>query len=138
MYRPNFDRPEAVIGSKLEIVKITQSMNPQDFAEMVMSERLEKLQKLYEMDPNDAFVTYGIAMELINNEQHEQALDWLDKTLDVDASYLYAYFQKAKVLHGLGQSELARSVVKEGIDKAQAAGDQKAFSELNDLAGMLR
>lgn len=24
------------------------------------------------------------------------------------------------------------------IDKAQAAGDQKAFSELNDLAGMLR
>jgi tetratricopeptide (TPR) repeat protein len=102
-----------------------------------MSERLDKLKQLYEMDPNDSFVTYGIAMEMINAGQEAEALDWLDKTLAIDADYFYAYFQKAKVLHQLGKTDDARVAVKEGIERAKSAGDQKALSELNDLAGML-
>lgn len=102
-----------------------------------MSNRLEQLQKLYEVDPDDAFVTYGIAMEYSKQGQAEETLQWLDKTLANDQSYNYAYYQKAKALKALGRQDEAMATVDQGIASAQAAGDAKAVSELQDLKEML-
>lgn len=98
-----------------------------------MSDRLEQLQKLHQADPNDPFLTYGIALELSKAGQEEDALAWLDKTLERDAGYHYAYFQKGRVLSSLGRVEEARAVIRAGIDKASAAGDMHAASELSGL-----
>ncbi len=101
-----------------------------------MPNRLEQLEKLHTADPEDADVTYMIAMEYANAGDQAAlpgVLEWLDKTLVLDAGYLYAYFQKAKAQSALGQDADAQATLKLGIEKAQAAGDAKAREELTAL-----
>lgn len=102
-----------------------------------MSQRLEQLKKLYDLDPADPFVSYGIAMEQIKLGQSDEALQWLNKTIELDADYLYAYFQKAKVLHQAGDTEQACAELKIGLERARQANDAKATSELGELLATL-
>lgn len=102
-----------------------------------MPDRLEQLLKLHAADPTDADVPYMIAMEHTKAADHTQVLHWLDQTLGLDPNYLYAYYQKAKALHALGRADEAKAACRQGLDKAQAAGDAKAASELNELMATL-
>jgi len=99
--------------------------------------RLEQLTKLHGADPADAFLTYGIALELGKQQQYEQAIQWLDKTLQLDPNYCYAFFQKAKMSSELGDDATARQILVEGIAVAQQAGDEHARSELSELLATL-
>jgi len=103
-----------------------------------MTDRLEQLHKLHAADPDDADVTYMIAMEhtkLTGDSGGGPAavIDWLDKTLDLDPNYLYAYFQKAKAQSEQGNDEVARATLQLGINRATEHGDAKAVSELSEL-----
>lgn len=103
-----------------------------------MPTRYEQLEKLHAADPADADITYMIAMEHTkldgpNGRDHLAVIDWLDKTLALDENYLYAYFQKAKAQSALGDDEQATATLKLGVEKANAAGDAKAVSELSEL-----
>ena len=98
-----------------------------------MTERLTQLQKLYEADPDDPFVPYGIALEHGKTEDYEQAIAWLDTTLETDPHYHYAYFQKAKMLASLDRLSEAREIARRGMQQAEQDGNEKALGELNDL-----
>ncbi len=102
-----------------------------------MSERLEQLKKLHALDPQDPFLTYGIALELSKKGDGDAALDWLDQTLARDADYFYAYFQKGQILAGLDRLPEAEAALDEGIRRAQAGGDAHAVSELQSLRASL-
>ncbi|WP_145074789.1 tetratricopeptide repeat protein [Poriferisphaera corsica] len=102
-----------------------------------MSDRLNQLQKMFDADPTDPFVTYGIALEHAKTEDFQTAIDWLDKTLDLDKHYCYAYFQKAKMLSELGEDHDAKSVLNLGIKMAVESGDDHAAQEINDLLEMM-
>ena len=106
--------------------------------------RLDQLTKLYESDPSDPFLTYGIGLEHSNAGDFETAIQWLDKTLEIDAGYCYAYFQKAKALSEMGKDDDARATAQEGIRQAGSidpatgvARDAHAQSELSELLTML-
>jgi len=98
-----------------------------------MSDRLAKLEALLKADPNDPFVTYGIAMEHAKADRLEEAIGWLDRTLGLDEGYLYAYFQKARVLSELGRDGDARAILTRGLAAAKRAGDDHAHSEMTEL-----
>ena len=98
-----------------------------------MSDRMPQLCKLHEADPSDVDVPYMIALEHAKAEEHATAIDWLDKTLALDAGYHYAYFQKAKMLSELGEDQDALAVLDAGITRATADGHAKAASELEEL-----
>ena len=98
-----------------------------------MSPRLTQLQKLHAADPRDPFLTYGIALEFGKAGQFDEAITWLDKTLEADAKYCYAYFQKAKMLEEKGETPSAIAVLRNGMQAAQAAGDGHAASEMMQL-----
>jgi len=100
-----------------------------------MTNRLEQLQKLHAAGPTDPDVTYMIAMEHAKPPGNDPAttIDWLNKTLDLDPNYLYAYFQKAKALSELGQTDAAKATLQLGIQNAKNASDPKAVSELSEL-----
>ncbi len=98
-----------------------------------MSDRIEQLRKLHDADPEDTFCTYGIAMEYVKLDQPEPAIEWFDKTIDLDSHYHYAYYQKARMLHQLGKTDQARQTLNTAIEIAQADNDQKALSELQQL-----
>ncbi|MAX23231.1 MAG: hypothetical protein CMJ19_01905 [Phycisphaeraceae bacterium] len=99
----------------------------------LMSDRLEQLKKLHEMDPNDPFLTYGIALELSKDDLLEEAVTWLDKTIAMDADYCYAYYQKAKMHGEMGNDKIAVQAIKDGIEAAKRTNDGKALSELSEL-----
>lgn len=101
-----------------------------------MPTRLEQLQKLLALDPQDPFVTYGIALEHGKSGQHAVAIEWLDKTIAIDRAYCYAYYQKAKMLIELAKPDDARAVLRVGMAAAQAANtpdSRHAQSEMQDL-----
>ena len=98
-----------------------------------MSDRLEQLTRLHESDPTDPFITYGIAFEYAKSDQPQQAIDWLNKTLELDPHYCYAYFQKGKAFSALGDEDKAAEAVREGIRVSEEIGDDHARHELADL-----
>lgn len=101
------------------------------------TERLEQLKKLQAADPNDADLPYMIALELGKSGDCAAALDWLDKTIAINAHYHYAYFQKAKMLDEEGEGADALITLDEGIRLATEAGDAKALGELQELRTMM-
>ncbi|MCC7203448.1 MAG: hypothetical protein IT441_00080 [Phycisphaeraceae bacterium] len=102
-----------------------------------MSGRLEQLIKLHQLDPKDPFCPYGIALEHAKAGQADEALAWLDKTLELDARYCYAYYQKGKILAENGRDGEARKVLDAGLKAAQQARDSHAASEIEGLMDSL-
>ena len=102
-----------------------------------MSNRLEQLQKLFAADPNDADLPYMIALDYAKAGDTMLALQWLDKTLALNAHYHYAYFQKAKLLEEDGEGADALVALDDGIKMATEAGDAKALGELQELRTMM-
>jgi len=102
-----------------------------------MTERLEQLQKLHDADPNDADLPYMIALEHGKAGDTTTAIQWLDKTIALNAHYHYAYFQKAKMLDEEGEGADALVTLDEGIRLAREANNAKALSELEELRSMM-
>ncbi|MEX0746080.1 MAG: hypothetical protein WD118_10810 [Phycisphaeraceae bacterium] len=102
-----------------------------------MTDRLSQLRKLYDIDPNDPFITYGIALEHANQGEVDEALRWLDQTLQIDAQYCYAYFQKGRLLSDAGRDDEAKAALREGVKQAEQAGDAHAASEIGELLASL-
>lgn len=98
-----------------------------------MNDRLIQLEKLLADEPQDPFLTYGIALEHFKLGDHAAALDWLDRTLALDPHYCYAYFQKAKVLSDRGDDDEAKAILETGMKAAIEAGDDHARSEMAEL-----
>lgn len=95
--------------------------------------RLDQLEMLHAADPQDAFLTYGIALEHAKAQRFADAITWLDKTLGIDPHYCYAFFQKAKMLSEQGEEERAREVLRLGMEVAAKAGDAHAREEMGAL-----
>jgi len=97
-----------------------------------MTDRLDQLKKLYDADPDDAFCTYGIALELAKSGQHDEALSWLKKTLEIDADYFYAYYQQGRILSEQGDDDAALAALDAGITAAKGKDDHAA-GEMQEL-----
>lgn len=94
---------------------------------------IAQLEKLLSLDPNDPFVHYGLGQEYANSGDYPQAITCYDRVIELDPSYCYAYYFKGQSLDELGQSDLARQVIKQGIDAAKMANDSHAAAELTGL-----
>lgn len=101
-------------------------------------DRLAKLERLLAIDPNDAFVLYGLAQEHAKAGDHGRAVGFYDRCLAADPGYCYAYFHKAKSQQAMGNVAAARQTAEAGVLAAQRAGDGKALNELSGLAVDLR
>ncbi len=98
-----------------------------------MTERLEQLLKFFEADPQDAFCSYGIALEYAKSGRPDEAIRWLDQTLQIDPNYCYAFYQKSKILADTGDITAARRVLEDGMAVAQRVADEHAYSEMAEL-----
>ena len=101
------------------------------------SERLEKLAKMLEREPNDTFVLYGIALEYKKLGDPRAAMEFLDRTIGVDPGYCYAYHQKGLVYESNGDVEAARASYRAGVEAATKKGDEHARSEIQAALDML-
>src|SRR5262245_21157313 len=92
--------------------------------------RKQQLEELLELDPDDSFVRYGLAMEHAGAGQDGEAVKLLDDLLRRDPGYVPAYLQAGRALIRLGEDERARDVLRRGIAIAQKAGDGHAAGEV--------
>src|SRR3972149_4618537 len=95
--------------------------------------RRKKLEQMLEKTPQDTFLNFGLAMELAKEGMTEEALAQFDRVLQIDPSYLTAYFQKGSTLINAGRAPDARTAFSAGIAAAQASGDLHAASEMQAL-----
>ncbi len=103
-----------------------------------MTQRLEQLRKLHAADPADPFCTYGIALEIAKTGQVEEALTWLDKTLQLDPHYCYAYFQKGKILANAGRGAEAKAILADAIKHARSIpNNPDAAHAAEEMMGLL-
>lgn len=103
-----------------------------------MSERLEKLQQMLEREPNDTFLLYGVALEHKKLHDPENALKFLDRVIEIDPGYCYAYHQKGLVFESLEDAESAKQAYRDGIAAAQEKGDAHAQSEIEQALEMIQ
>lgn len=94
------------------------------------SPRLQKLLRLLEAEPEDAFCLYAIAQEHLRLDAPEQALAWFERTIVADPAHAYAHFHAAKALEQLDRLDDARRILEAGLASATRSGDAKAAGEI--------
>ena len=102
-----------------------------------MANRMAELQRLHEREPGDPFLRYGIAMEHKKAGRFDEALDWFKKTLEVEATYCYAYYQQAQIHEERGHADKAKKVYAAGIKAANQCNDAHAAGEMQAALDLL-
>lgn len=101
------------------------------------TDRLAKLQGMLEKQPGDTFLLYAVALEHKKSGNADSAIEYLDRTLQFDPGYCYAYFQKGQILETTGDLDGARDAYRAGISAARTKGDAHALSELEGALQMI-
>jgi len=99
--------------------------------------RLQKLLAMLDRQPGDPTTLYMVALEYKKAGQSDVAIEHLDKTIQFDPGYCYAYFQKGQILESQGDVDAAKQTYRAGIDAARTKGDAHALSELEGQLQML-
>jgi predicted Zn-dependent protease len=102
-----------------------------------MSKRLEMLSAMIEKGASDPFVHYARAMELRSLGRPDDALSAFADVRARFPSYVPTYLMAGQVAVELGQIEVARELMTEGLAQARKVGDGHAESELQSALGTL-
>jgi Flp pilus assembly protein TadD len=92
--------------------------------------RRQQIEGLLKDEPDDTFLNYALAKELVSEGNVASGIAAFDRVLSLNSEYVPAYFQKAQALAGEGDTEAARSVLAQGIEVAQRVGDAHAAGEM--------
>jgi tetratricopeptide (TPR) repeat protein len=104
---------------------------------MAEPSRLDKLRTMLEKSPGDTFLLYAIALEHRKSGDAKSAMEYLDKVIQHDWGYCYAYHQKGQLLESTGDLPAAREAYRQGIDAAARKGDQHAGQEIAAALAMI-
>lgn len=92
-------------------------------------ERLKKLEKFLESDPEDPFLLYAIAIEWIS-EDPEKTWSYFERLMTDHPDYIGTYFHAAKLQVSFGNRTDAEEIFKKGIEVAQNNNDVHSLREL--------
>jgi tetratricopeptide (TPR) repeat protein len=99
--------------------------------------RLETLKQLVAQDPNNSFVRYGLAMELVNSGDLRAGVAEFQAILGVNPDYAAAYFHGGQTFEKLGDFDRARELYRSGIEATTRTGDAHTRSELQAALDIL-
>lgn len=99
--------------------------------------RLEMIRQMLEQNPTDSFLLYGLANELKNSGQLEEAIRAYRDLMAKNPDYVAAYYHCGQTLENLGNPEEARATYDAGIAVARRIGDAHALSELQAARDIL-
>lgn len=99
--------------------------------------RMQQLQKMLDRTPADPFLLYGMALEYKKANEPQRALEYLGRTIEADAGYCYAYFQRGQVYEQMGETASAKKAYQDGVEAARKKGDAHAQSELEGALSMI-
>ena len=88
-----------------------------------MTDRIESIRKLLAADPDDLFLNYSLAMELVAADQLDEALRAFARCVELDPNYLAAYVEAGKCARAAGRVDQARESFQRALELARAAGE---------------
>ena len=94
------------------------------------SERLNILIDQLNLDGDDPFLIYGIAMEFLSSDQFEDALHYLKLGIKKYPDYLPSYYQMGLVLDQMNDVDGAIEVLKTGLILAKKIQNEKTAAEI--------
>jgi tetratricopeptide (TPR) repeat protein len=101
------------------------------------SSRLEKLKGMLEKSPGDTFLLYAMALEYRKIGDAKRAMEFLEKVIQHDWGFCYAYHQKGLTMESMGDMEGAKAAYRQGIDAAARKGDRHAGEEIAAALAMI-
>jgi Tfp pilus assembly protein PilF len=93
-------------------------------------DRIEKLKEFLAANPADNFVQHALALEYVKLGDDEAARRLFESLLQRDPGYIGSYYHLAKLLERQEHQDEAIRCYEQGMERAQAAGDRHAYSEL--------
>ena len=99
--------------------------------------RKEQILTMLVSEPNDVFLNYALAMELLAIDTFNEAEEQFKKVLTINSTYLPCFYQLGQVSEKLGNNDTAITYYKQGIDLAKLQNNNKALGELNEAIWML-
>ena len=100
-------------------------------------DRIARLEKMLAAEPTDAFVLYSLGQEHAKAGRHEEAIGFYEKCIEAHAGEHYAYFHMARSLEAMGEEDRAQDVLKTGLERARADGNEKASGEIAQYLAQL-
>ena len=92
--------------------------------------RLEQFKEFVEMEPEDTFCRYALAMEYMGAEQYDEAVHHFTEVIRLDSGYSAAYFQAGLASQRAGNIEQAKKFLRDGIETASKKGDWHTRDEM--------
>lgn len=95
-----------------------------------MSDRIEKIKSMLQVQPLDLFLNHALALEYIKAGNDAAAKECFELNLKTDPNYVGTYYHLGKLLERLNEKDAALALYESGMNIAGALGDQHARSEL--------
>lgn len=99
--------------------------------------RADAIRKIIETAPGDPFPRYGLAMELKNSGQLDEACFAFEELERRFPDYAAQYLMHFHVLVSLGRKPDARLLGQRGLEALRKKGDQHALGELEQALAQL-
>ena len=99
--------------------------------------RLEQFKELVELDPNDGFSRYALAMEYLGAGNYSESLRQLQEVIRLEPDNHTAYFQAGVACRKSGDINGAKEFWKRGIEVAQGKGDSHAVDKMSEALEIL-
>ena len=96
-------------------------------------DKIAAFHEILQLDPNNAFARYGLAMEHIGQGSTDQGLAEFTSLIALNPDYVPAYQMSAQTLAKLSRTEEALARLHEGIGAANRTGNQHALAEMEGL-----
>lgn len=93
-------------------------------------DRKTQLITLLEQHPEDVFLHYALAMELVSEGHSAEAINKLEYIRGIQPDYLPLYYQLGGLYAAASETEKAQAVYETGIELALATRNMKTASEL--------
>jgi tetratricopeptide (TPR) repeat protein len=85
---------------------------------------------MLEIQPEDVFLNYALAMELISLNNLKDAIHKLEWIQSFHSEYLPTYYQLAAIYAETEQVDKAINTYQKGMDLAKSQNDTKTYNEL--------
>ncbi|MDA7978309.1 MAG: hypothetical protein MPJ50_06005 [Pirellulales bacterium] len=100
--------------------------------------RKDKIEELLRDDPQDEFLRYSLAMELLKEEsQLARSLDLFTELQQGEPPYVPAFFMAGQKLAELNRKDEARQTLTKGIAVAESQQNDHAAREMREFLASL-
>ena len=95
--------------------------------------RRAKIEAMLEETPEDLFLNYALAMELVKESDVPAARAAFSRVRTLNPDYVAAYFQEGQLLAQTDLLAESRTILQAGIDVAKRIGDDHALGEMSEF-----